>query len=137
MNLNANCESCGSPIFSDLADGFIECKSCSTQYVTKNRVFDFSECIICNCTRFYRQKAFPALIGIGIVLIGAVLVPFTYGISLMIVALIDFIIYRKVGVMAVCYLCQAEYRNGEIPKKILAFRHHMAEGYEKRRKSSS
>ena len=72
-----------------------------------------------------------------IVFIGAILVPITYGISLMIVALIDFLIYRKVKVMAVCYLCHAEYSNCEIPKKILGFRHHMAEGYEKRRQSSS
>ena len=135
MKLNGNCESCGCPIYCDIINKFIECKHCSTKYVIKSKVFDFSECVICNCTRFYRQKSFPALIGIIIVLIGAVLVPVTYGISLMIVALIDFIIYRKVAIMAVCYLCQAEYRNGEIPKKILAFRHHMAEGYEKRRKS--
>ena len=41
---------------------------------------------------------------------GAVLVPFTYGLSLPVVFLIDLILYRRVADMAVCYLCRAEYR---------------------------
>ena len=93
----------------------------------------FEECPICGCRRFFRQKAFPRVLGIGLVVIGALLVPFTYGVSLMVLALVDLLIYRAVPLMAVCYLCRAEFRGVPIPDRILPFRHHMAEGYERRR----
>lgn len=93
------------------------------------------QCAVCSSTRLYRQRAFNRFLGLVVVAVGAVLVPFTYGISLPVVFLIDLILYRRVPEMAVCYLCRAEYRGIEVPKRILPFRHHLAAGYEKRRES--
>jgi hypothetical protein len=94
---------------------------------------EFRQCAVCSSARLYRQRDFNRFLGIVVVVVGAVLVPFTYGISLPVVFLIDLILYRRVAEMAVCYLCRAEYRGIEVPKRVLPFRHHLAAGYEKRR----
>lgn len=66
-----------------------------------------------------------------IVLLGALLVPFTYGLSLPVLILVDWILYRRVPDVAVCYRCGAEYRQfGSIPRTIGKFDHHTAELYE-------
>jgi hypothetical protein len=91
------------------------------------------QCAVCSSTRLYRQRDFNRFLGLFLVGVGAILVPFTYGISLPVVFLIDLILYRCVGELAVCYLCRTEYRGIKMPKHILPFRHHLAAGYEKRR----
>jgi len=55
--------------------------------------FDFSKCPHCKCEHFYRQKDFNRAIGCLVILIGAVFVPLTYGLSLVIVAIADWILY--------------------------------------------
>ena len=91
----------------------------------------FSQCIFCAGTKFYRQKDFNQLIGCLIVLTGAILVPYTYGISLPILILVDWILYSRVSNMIVCYKCKTEFKNtGVIPESITNFDHHTAELYE-------
>ncbi len=67
-------------------------------------------CRDCGSKDLYLQKDFPRKIAIPIILAGMITVPWTYGISLLVVALIDFILYRRVAWMTVCYRCHAEYR---------------------------
>ena len=131
LRVRAECDGCGEPLAAGHA-GELACGACRRSYDV-TAAADFEECPICGCRRFFRQKAFPRVLGIGLVVVGAILVPFTYGISLMVLALVDLLIYRAVPMMAVCYLCRAEFRGVPVPNRILPFRHHMAEGYEKRR----
>lgn len=66
-------------------------------------------CRACSSKDLYLQKKFPRVIAFIIIAIGVVLTPKTLGISLLVVALIDFIIYQIVPWMVVCYRCRAEH----------------------------
>ena len=131
--VRGQCDGCDTPLAGSVQQGTLACPSCRRQYAIDEAAQRLEQCPFCDCRRFFRQKAFPRALGIGLVVIGAALVPFTYGVSLMVLALVDLLIYRRVPLMAVCYLCRAEFRGVPIPNRILPFRHHMAEGYEKRR----
>ena len=131
--VRAQCDHCDAALAADPQRGALECPSCRRRYAIGEAAARLEQCPICDCRRFFRQKAFPRALGIGLVVVGAILVPFTYGVSLMVLALVDLLIYRRVPLMAVCYLCRAEFRRVPVPARILPFRHHMAEGYEKRR----
>ena len=137
LELRASCDSCGADVVGTPSAGALTCPSCQRRYEIGAAALQIEQCPICGCTRFFRQKAFPRAIGILLVVIGAVFVPFTYGISLMALALVDLLIYRRVPHMAVCYLCRAEFRGVPVPERVLPFRHHMAEGYEKQRERRS
>lgn len=65
--------------------------------------------------------------------VGIGLVPWTYGLSLPIFALIDWLFYRKVPMMAHCYRCGAEFRNFSYPKRLKQFMHHIGLKYDKYR----
>ena len=67
-------------------------------------------CSACGAKDLYLQKDFPRKIAIAIVIAGAIAVPWTYGLSLLAVALLDWLLFRRVRWMAVCYRCRAEYR---------------------------
>ena len=133
LEVRAQCDACDAVLARGAEQGVLECPSCRHRYPLGEAAARLEQCPICDCRRFFRQKAFPKVLGIGLVVVGAILVPFTYGVSLMVLALVDLLIYRGVPLMAVCYLCRAEFRGVPIPDRILPFRHHMAEGFEKRR----
>ena len=67
-------------------------------------------CPSCGAKDLYLQKDFPRKIAIPIVVLGALAVPWTYGISLIVVALIDFILYQIVSWVTVCYRCHTVHR---------------------------
>lgn len=67
-------------------------------------------CRSCGAKDLYLQKDFPRKIAIPVVIVAAILVPWTYGASLIVAAVIDFIIYRRTKWMTVCYKCRSEYR---------------------------
>ena len=133
LEVRAQCDACDSALARRPQRGALQCPACGRRYPVGEAAARLERCPICDCRRFFRQKAFPRAIGIGLVVVGAVLVPFTYGVSLMVLALVDLLIYRRVPLMAVCYLCRAEFRGVPVPARVLPFRHHMAEGFEKRR----
>ncbi len=80
------------------------------KFAAKTAEDTIAVCLACGSKDLYLQKDFPRKIAIPIVLIGILTVPWTYGISLIVVALIDFILYRLVSWMTVCYKCRSEYR---------------------------
>lgn len=90
----------------------------------------FDKCPHCDCEHFYRQKDFNRAIGCLVILSGAVLVPLTYGLSLVVVAIIDWILYNRVPDEAVCYKCREVFKDIEIPESMKPFDHHIAELYE-------
>lgn len=74
------------------------------------------QCSVCGCNHLYQQKDFNRRIGVGLIIAGIVLAYWTYGLSLLVVAILDFIIRRKVGDVGICYACKAEYRGDEVGK---------------------
>jgi ribosomal protein L40E len=86
-------------------------------------------CRSCGAKDLYLQKDFPRKIAIPVVIVAALLVPWTYGISLIVAAVIDFIIYRRTKWMTVCYKCQAEYRGFALNPAHKEFDRHLDELY--------
>ena len=67
-------------------------------------------CGACGHDQLYFQKDFNRRTGVILVAIGAVLAPFTYFISLAAVTVLDYVIWRIVKNVIVCYQCQAVHR---------------------------
>jgi hypothetical protein len=67
-------------------------------------------CAACGHDQLYFQKDFNRTTGVAIVAIGAVFVPWTWGLSLLAVTILDYIVWRIVRNVIVCYRCQAVHR---------------------------
>lgn len=133
-SITRKCQSCGKYYITDSSSGNEEsCPHCGQK--SKNIEFEsinFLSCIICDCKAFYKQKDFNQALGCFIVLIGAVLVPVTYGLSLPILVMIDWVLYRKTNEVIICYNCKSEFRGFyDIPQTVTKFDHHTGELYEK------
>ena len=55
----------------------------------------FEKCPACESSHFYLQKDFNKILGCGIIIVGIIFVPMTYGLSLAVVALIDWLLLIK------------------------------------------
>lgn len=112
----------------------VNCPHCSKEWAKIEDVANILErCPVCTCRQFYVDKDFNQILGFVIMGIGIVLVPFTYGLSLPVFALIDWIIYKKVPRLIACYRCGSEYRAFEIPPQLKPFMHHIGLKYDKYR----
>lgn len=67
-------------------------------------------CVVCGDTKFFIQKDFNQKLGCAIVAAGAILVPWTYGLSLAAFALFDLALYSWLPMVTVCYVCSTRYR---------------------------
>jgi hypothetical protein len=67
-------------------------------------------CAACDHDQLYFQKDFNRTTGVALVAVGAVFVPWTYGISLLAVTVLDYVVWRVVKDVIVCYQCQAVHR---------------------------
>ena len=88
------------------------------------------KCPACGCKHLYKKKDFNHTLGCLIILVGAVFVPLTYGISLVALFLLDLLLYGKIKDSVECYKCKTEYKNIVVPKNVMNFDHHIAEIYE-------
>jgi hypothetical protein len=109
------CPKCGRALLLEggTVPDLIRCGSCEEGIATMGRACLPGEapvaCLVCGSPSLYWQKDFSQKIGCAIVAVGAVLVPWTYGLSLAVVALIDFIMYQMLPRVSVCYVCKARY----------------------------
>ena len=69
-----------------------------------------ARCAACDHDQLFFQKDFNRATGMTLVVIGAVFVPWTYGASLLAVTILDYIVWRMVKDVIVCYRCQAVHR---------------------------
>ena len=67
-------------------------------------------CAACGHDQLYFQKDFNRKTGIALVVVGSIFVPWTYGLSLLGVTILDYIVWRMVKDVIVCYDCQAVHR---------------------------
>lgn len=67
-------------------------------------------CLACGHLELYRQKDFPRRIGLAVVVVAAVLAPFTWYVSLGVAAVVDWLLYHLARDMLVCYACRSEHR---------------------------
>lgn len=109
----------------------LQCPRCSKKWgeaASPDKVFE--KCPVCACNQFYLQKDFNQALGCLIMLVGIVLVPFTYGLSMVIFAGIDWIFFKKVPTMAVCYRCGGEFRGLTPLEHLKPFMHHIGVKYD-------
>jgi len=68
-------------------------------------------CVVCGCRHLYRQRDFNRALGCSLVAIGAALVPWTYGLSLVLLSLVDLVLFYRLPESVVCYRCDTVYRD--------------------------
>ncbi len=129
------CDHCKKYTRSDITDGTIlKCLHCQTEWGKIDKVESiFDRCPVCTCRQFYTDKDFNQIIGFAVMGVGIVLVPFTYGLSLPVFALIDWLIYRRVNLLVACYRCGSEFRGFTVPERLKPFLHHIGLKYDKYR----
>lgn len=112
----------------------IACPHCQAAWGTIKDVSSvFDRCPICQCRQFYTSKDFNQFIGCLIMLIGIILVPMTFGLSLPVFALIDWLLHKKVPTMINCYRCGSEFRGFSNNREFKPFLHHIGLKYDKYR----
>lgn len=67
-------------------------------------------CLACGHPELFTRKIWPPAVGIAIVVVAAVLAPWTYYASLVVAAIVDFALYKLVRDEVVCYVCGAQHR---------------------------
>ncbi|MFQ5637822.1 MAG: hypothetical protein ACE5IR_07470 [bacterium] len=83
-------------------------------------------CLICDRNRFYVQKDFNARLGILIFIVGVAFSYHTYFLSLAVATLIDFILYKVLQTVTICYHCRAIYRGFKEDPTHRGFDHDLA-----------
>ena len=119
MRVRTQCRACGLPFRATLSTGMavLACPGCgATRAVAREGWTGGAEarvevCPLCGCRHLYRQRDFNRALGCGLVAVGAVLVPWTFGLSLIVCSLIDLWLYRRLRDAVVCYKCDTVYRD--------------------------
>lgn len=94
-------------------------------------------CPACRGKQLYVQRDFNQRAGLAIVVLGAVLAPFTpYYASLVVAALIDAALYALLPEITICYRCHAHFRGFRRNPAHQAFDLHLAEQYDPRKEAS-
>ena len=92
----------------------LRCANCGDEHelrassVTPER--GLTGCAACGHPELFTQKDFSRALGIAIVVVAAVLAPFTYYVSLFVAAALDALLYRFAPDVVVCYVCASEHR---------------------------
>ena len=70
-------------------------------------------CPVCGCEHLYRQKDFNRHLGVALVVVAVVLAYFTFGLSLLAVALVDWLLFPRIREVGICYQCKAVVRSDD------------------------
>jgi len=121
MRIRTQCRSCGLPFQTEIRpdSGELPCPGCGVARAVapegweEGRPGQVETCPLCGSSHFYRQRDVNRAWGCALVLLGAVFVPWTYGLSLVALSLVDWWLYRRLGDAVVCYRCDTVYRDAK------------------------
>jgi len=112
-----SCRQCGGELMREVpGQESSSCEHCQVPVTLRPDFLDeqgrVRRCPACGLKVLYRQRDFNRTVGCLVVLIAAVLAPFTYYISLGIAALIDAVLYTLTREVLICYryTCRAQVR---------------------------
>ena len=131
MEITLTCEECGSAVsVHPNRDAHIaECLICHHQHqvnFSENVLKDELDCCPkCDRRDFYKQKDFNRKIGVGLFVIAAILSIWTYGISLIVLWLMDLLLHGKLPDVVSCYKCETLFRKVKNIDSIEGFNHEM------------
>ncbi len=119
MRIRTQCRACGLPFPATIAPDVPEllCPSCGDRRAVTREGWAEGDpgrvetCPLCGCRHLYRQRDFNRALGCALVVVGAIFVPWTYGLSLVAMSLVDLWLYFRLGVAVVCYRCDTVYRD--------------------------
>ena len=116
MRVRTQCRSCGLPFPAVLSPETVElsCPACETARPVSREGWTETAvevCPLCGCRHLYRQRDFNRALGCLLVVAGAALVPWTFGLSLPVFGLVDLWLYRRLKDAVVCYRCDTVYRD--------------------------
>lgn len=106
------CSSCERRVSRESGERPRPCERCQTfsDVVAPSPHEVVARCAACGHAELYFQKDFNRKTGIGLVILGSIFVPWTYGLSLLAVTVLDYVVWRMVKDVIVCYSCQAVHR---------------------------
>lgn len=116
MHIRTQCRACGWPFSAVLTPDTksLPCPECGTRREVTAENWQgtaVEACPLCGCSHLYRQRDFNRALGCLLVLVGALLVPWTFGLSLPLFGLIDLWLYRRLKDAVVCYRCDTSFRD--------------------------
>ncbi len=106
------CEQCEARLARAAGEGARACDFCgaANEVTAPDESTIIERCAACGHNELYVNKDFNRTTGIALVAVGAVFVPWTYGLSLLGVTILDYIVWKLVKDVIVCYDCQAVHR---------------------------
>lgn len=131
MKVQITCSACGSSIEvkPSVQANTAQCQVChhETEVFFNSEHEDslLHDCPVCKRKDFYQQKDFNRKIGVVLFVIAAILVPWTYGLSLVVLYLMDVFLFKKIGNIASCYKCNTIFRDVKNLPEISPFDHEM------------
>ena len=119
MRLRTQCRACGLPYSAELepTTAELDCPNCgdvravATDGWRDEPTPEVERCPLCGSKHLYRQRDFNRALGCLLVAVGAALVPWTYGLSLIVLSALDFWLYRRLRISVVCYRCDTVFRD--------------------------
>lgn len=91
----------------------------ATDLFSHNKKLD--QCPLCGASHLFKRKDFNQKLGIGLIVLGVLGAYFTYGLSLLLVTLMDWFLFRRVGELGSCYQCKAEFRDSPLLESLIPF----------------
>jgi len=112
MSVHFLCKQCESRVARESGEPSRPCDACgaANDVVAPGDGAIIDRCAACGHGELYFQKDFNRTTGIALVVAGSIFVPWTYGLSLLGVTILDYIVWRLVKDVIVCYDCQAVHR---------------------------
>jgi hypothetical protein len=112
MSVHFLCLQCEKRLAREAGEPPRACEHCGAENAVVAPPADaiIDRCAACGHDQLYFQKDFNRTLGIAIIAVGAVLVPWTYYLSLLGVTILDYVVWRIVKNVIVCYRCQAVHR---------------------------
>jgi hypothetical protein len=107
--LCSQCERRNVRVAGEPAHACPECGAASSVVAPPEKAV-IARCAACDHDELYFQKDFNRTTGVALVAVGAVFVPWTWGLSLLAVTILDYVVWRVVKDVIVCYRCQAVHR---------------------------
>jgi len=131
MEVQITCTSCGSSVevYPRVNAEKVECGICKhvsdVHFTHDHEKGVLKECPVCSRQDFYKQKDFNRKIGVALFILTAILSIWTYGLSFLVLYLIDHYLFRKLLMVVICYKCQTNFRKVSNLTEIPDYDHEM------------